>query len=460
MKASKKAPRMNWGTLIAPYRHNRDGDIKVDQIVEGRSPYQKDQDKIYFSSSFRRLGKKTQVHPLADNDHIHTRLHHSIEVASVGRSLGVHVGYKIAEDLPDRVTSPIQLGEIVQAACLAHDIGNPPFGHAGEYAIQDWFTRSENDGKLKKLKSGQKMDLKLFDGNALGFRILTKIEYDTFAGGMRLTYPTLAAMLKYPWSSLQAEGMSKAKFSCFESELQELNDIGKKLGLIKLADNHWCRHPLAYLVEAADDLCYSILDLEDARELRIVTLKRLRNKVFDNYHKEDQDYKLFMDTKEISLRRKLAYARGKTMHKAIHAITEAFLGNYDNIMAGQPIGDLISKCDSDTSTLIEEAKKLCREEVYKHPRKIELEIGAYTAIGTMLQAFFEAASELSTKHAKDLGFKNRRVIDLLGTNAPGGKEDLYNIIMRFLDYIGGMTDQFATHISQQIQGIGAGNITR
>lgn len=223
---------MEWPKLIAFKRLSKDCKLIDDNYSNGRSPFEKDYDKILFSSAFRRLGKKSQVHPLIDNDHIHTRLTHSLEVASVGRTLGMEVGQQIKQKLPDPNISPIHLGEIVESACLAHDIGNPPFGHAGEEAIRSWFElnmREDPKGKFKKLEFGHSADFKYYDGNAQGFRTVTKTEYDTYQGGMRLTYPTQFTMLKYPWTSLEAERNGKGKFSCFQSETDIMNEVGEEL---------------------------------------------------------------------------------------------------------------------------------------------------------------------------------------------------------------------------------------
>ena len=303
------------------------------------------------------------------------------------------------------------------------------------------------------------MDFRYYEGNAMGFRILTQTEYDTFEGGMRLTFPTLGAMLKYPWTSIRAEQMGKKKFSCFKTETEIFNKIASELGLIQKGDDWYCRHPLTYLVEAADDLCYLLLDLEDARELRILDYKTIAE-IFSDYHREDDAYATFLK-RNLSDRRKLAFIRGKTMEKAIKEIVESFLRNYEQIMRGGFESNLIDTCDEDTKAMLKRAKTLCKEKVYKHHRKTELEIGAYTALGAMLANFCTAAESLhKVTDIRELPFKDARIIDLLGVNAPLPGNDLYDTIMLFLDYMGGMTDNFATHISQQILGKGARDVTR
>jgi len=196
---------MNWAQLLTPHRSHHE---LIGTPESGRSHFHKDHDRIVFSSAFRRLGRKTQVHPLSLNDHIHTRLTHSIEVGSVGRSLGIMAGEAIVDELPPWITAA-DLGAIIQAACLAHDIGHPPFGHAGEYAVRDFFRRHRGSSLLAALSPDERDDLCTFEANAHGFRVVTQTEYHQFEGGMRLTYPTLGTLMKYPWTSMHAGAKEK-----------------------------------------------------------------------------------------------------------------------------------------------------------------------------------------------------------------------------------------------------------
>lgn len=255
---------MEWKTLLST---KRIGEEKENITKNGRTPYESDVDRVTFSSSFRRLSRKTQVHPFSRNDHIHTRLTHSLEVAQVGRSLGKALGAKIIDKLPEG-KSENDLGSIVQAACLAHDIGNPPFGHAGEEAISHWFA-SSGAPFLNGLKGPTRRDLVRFEGNAQGFRILTQTANHLFHGGLRITCATLAAFCKYPWSSRKV--VDSEKFGAFLSEENALNEVAQSTGLILKEKNKWCRHPLAFLTEAADDICYATIDLEDAVELGMLS---------------------------------------------------------------------------------------------------------------------------------------------------------------------------------------------
>jgi dGTPase len=261
---------VEWNRLACPDRLQRP-DAAADN---GRSPFQQDIDRITFSAAFRRLANKTQVHLFSPNDHVHTRLTRSIEVASVGRSLGTLVGKKIAASTTG--ISAGELGCIVQAACLAHDIGNPPFGHAGEVAIRSWFTEPSSKCVTSANKTCEERfeDFQNFQGNAQGFRLLTQLENNKWAGGLQLTYPVLGSFVKYPRASNVIAGCKDdwpwaTKIGFFKPEENYFAEAAKALGLVRrnAQGGHWCRHPLAFLVEAADDICYSIIDIEDGYEL-------------------------------------------------------------------------------------------------------------------------------------------------------------------------------------------------
>jgi dGTPase len=235
-----------------------------------RSSFHKDYDRLIFSNSFRRLSKKTQVHPLSKNDHVHNRLTHSLEVASVGRSLGLKAGEFLKNKYPNENINPYDIAYIIQTACLAHDIGNPPFGHAGEEVIKEWFKKNEKEVFLKQLTKSQKLDFQHLDGNAQSFRIVTQLENNSFNGGMRLTSATLGALVKYPYSSKNCQINGKSKFNFFQSEKEIFKKLFKNLGL-KKANGTYKRHPFSYLMEASDNICYGLLDLQDAIELKLIS---------------------------------------------------------------------------------------------------------------------------------------------------------------------------------------------
>ncbi|MGB1698998.1 MAG: dGTP triphosphohydrolase, partial [Nannocystaceae bacterium] len=234
-----------------------------------RMEFEVDHDRIVFSRAFRRLQDKTQVHPFAENDHVRRRLMHSIEAGSVGRSLGRRVGLALAADGQTTV-DPAEIGQVVQNACIVHDIGNPPYGHSGEAAIRDWF-RGEEAERLDVFEGcspQERADLQTFEGNAHGLRVVARLENYSNAGGMRLTAATLGAFLKYPWGSADPRAVG-GKFGFFESEREVVEAVMEECGVIRQGDA-WARHPLVYLVEAADDVCYALADLEDGVELGVL----------------------------------------------------------------------------------------------------------------------------------------------------------------------------------------------
>jgi dGTPase len=239
---------MDWKKLLSQKRLGRES--QPIQIRPGRTEFESDVGRISFSSAFRRLARKTQVHPLAPNDHVHTRLTHTLEVAYVGRTLGKELGSKIAKELPKGFTAD-DLGTIVHAACLAHDLGNPPFGHGGEEGMIYWF-ETNGPNFFRNLSPEHKRDLIAVEGNAQGFRTIAQTENHLFDGGLQLTYATLGTFHKYPWTSRNGY----KKFGSFLSEERILDAVCNELGLIQTGPSSWCRHPLAHLVEAADDICY------------------------------------------------------------------------------------------------------------------------------------------------------------------------------------------------------------
>lgn len=438
---------MDWHTLL-----NRERLGKTSHSAEelGRSPFHKDHDRIIFSGAFRRLGRKTQVHPVSSNDHIHTRLTHSLEVSCVGRSLAMRVAQMIRPDLP-QWCEPSDLGMIVQSACLAHDIGNPPFGHSGEDAIRHWFQHAARNGWLDSMSEAQRADFLNFEGNAQGFRVLTQLEYHQFDGGMRLTYATLGAFSKYPWSSkhASAQGYKKHKFGSYQSELPLLEHIAQKLGIPKLNDEHWARHPLVYLVEAADDICYGLIDLEDGIEMDLLDYAEVEALLLDLVGDDlPETYRLLGPND--SRRRKLAILRGKAIEHLTNAAAQAFVDQLPALMAGTLQGDLVEHMNGPAKTCVISAKALAREKIFQDKRKTLHEIGAYTTLEILLNAFCGAALELHTQGT--LSFKNKRIFDLLGQAAPQPHWSLYTSFMRIIDFIGGMTDSYATEMAREMTG--------
>ncbi len=453
---------MEWEKLLSKKRFGVTDDAPRERF--GRNEYEADVQRVVFSNAFRRLGRKTQVHPLAANDHIHTRLTHSLEVSQVGRSLGVLLGERIRKLLPDDVT-PSDLGAILQASCLAHDIGNPPFGHAGEEAMAHWFEQEGHPHK-EGLSQDEAYDIAAFEGNAQGFRILTQTENHLFAGGLRCTYAMLGAFLKYPWTSAQRGGGSK--YGAFMTERHILTDVATELGMVKRGNDRWSRHPLAFLVEAADDICYAILDLEDGVELRILTYTDVEHLLLEPFDKKVQASIRESLSSPEAYRVNLARIRGHVFDLLINTAIEGFICAYDSIMAGEADGDVFGFLDGSWpgKMLVRNAKQFAKDNIFSDSKKVEIELGSFATLGTLLSAFAQAASNTSVllangKPLKDLDWQSGLVIKMLGDHAPNqsnhppnSKWTKYQCLRRIIDYISGMTDNYAVYIARQIQGFG------
>ncbi|AVH14584.1 deoxyguanosinetriphosphate triphosphohydrolase [Acinetobacter indicus] len=442
--------QMRWLELLSTVRIGS----KKPSTEQARSPFHKDYDRIIFSQSFRQLNRKTQVHPLTQHDGIHTRLTHSLEVSCIGRSLGMLAAEKIKDQLPPWIT-PADVGAIIQAACLAHDIGNPPFGHAGEYAIREWFDDASHTDFLKDLSPEQEADVRQFEGNAQGLRLLTKIDYHPHDGGMRLTYATLGAYLKYPWLSktMASQGnrpaSQRAKFGCYQAEKDILKQIAEQLGLIEIGPYRYCRHPLTYLLEAADDICYALIDLEDGIILNMLSYDEVEPIFLNLIGDYGMPEELSLDS--TTWQQKIAALRGRVMKRLVDEVTSAFAKQHDQILSGQLKGTLLQYCSADIEIGINRAKELARDKIFEHPQKAGLEIIAHQSLQSILDAFIP----LTTPH-KTLSFKEQRLMAILQRSGAHFGSDHYDNIMQVLDIISKFSDHQAYNLAQELQGNKAG----
>jgi dGTPase len=443
---------MDWKRLLSAVRLDREGERPKSQ--PGRSPFQQDIDRIVFSGAFRRLAHKTQVHPLSDNDNVHTRLTHTIEVASVGRSLGTRIGARIAKRVALKGVTADTFGYIVQAACLAHDMGNPPFGHFGEEAIGNWFRQH---GPAKPIfadgaSATQNDDLRLFDGNAQGLRIVTRLENDRRAGGLQLTHAVLGAFVKYPCSSdARARGrdayVGAAKVGIFESELPYFRRIARRLGLLPRAGHRdrWCRHPLAFVVEAADDICYAIVDIEDGFELGYLGFEEARAALAPMA----KGAKIPPGSSERGIIGKL---RAVAIGELVEAASQAFLKHEKAILNGTFDAELLSKTRYGRQVRV--AKKLARKKIFRSDRKTRLEIAGAEVISGLLDLFHTMILDLEKArwNVDRLDARSKRISRLV----PGGfagVRDRYEAWLRVTDYVSGMTDRYAVDLFRRLKGI-------
>lgn len=443
---------MHWEQLLCAQRLGG----RSAKAEAGRSPFLSDHDKIIFSGAFRRLARKTQVHPMATNDHIHNRMTHSLEVACVGRSLAIRVGEALQQQqrLPTPLL-PTDLGDIVQSTCLAHDIGNPPFGHTGEEAIRNWFNL-KGSSYLTHLDQRQSNDLLNFEGNAQGLRILSTGEDYQLEGGMRLTYATLSAFIKYPWGSNEPKAPRPNKFGIYQTEANLVHEIAQKTGLIEQGNGFYCRHPLVYLMEAADDFCYGILDLEDGLEMGLVSW----DEIFDIIRpvlKKEELLSIDKDIVNIEVSRRPSFIRGKVIDAYIDAGVTAFMENESAFLAGNIHTDLISLCRPEVTQSVEAAKNLAKQRIFSHPRKVELEIGAYDVIGRLLDKTIPAVDEWFNHGHTTISKENEMMINLIGTQNLPQSGDYYQTLMAGVDFVSAMTDNYASHLARQFSGLAYSN---
>jgi len=438
--------------LLSKKRYKNNKMIADEKEEKYRSSFHKDYDRLIFSNSFRRLSKKTQVHPLSKNDHVHNRLTHSLEVASVGRSLGLKAGEFLDKKYPDKGINPYDIAYIIQTACLAHDIGNPPFGHAGEEVIKEWFTKNKEKYFLKGLTEDEILDFQHLDGNAQSFRIVTQLENNSFNGGMRLTFSTLGALIKYPYSSSFCKKSGKSKFNFFQSEKDFFKILFKELGLIK-EDGKYKRHPFSYLMEASDDICYGLLDLQDAVELNIIRINDIKE-IFNLLSGEENTKETFNNEKFSDIQKTSKLIAISINNLAIHTM-EIFENNFDDIVNDKlKENDLIKLfTDEKLKTGISEAKEFAKNNIFNEKRKIELELGAYNIIETLLNSLILATYELyKIRDENKLSFRNKRALALMGEDKPSKDDNLYSMYQRVIDYIVGMTDNHAKYIANQLNG--------
>ena len=444
---------MNWEQLLSLKRYgDTEKRLRKDQD-NTRLGFEVDYDRIIFSDSFRSLQDKTQVIPRSKTDFVHTRLTHSLEVSVVARSLGRIVGNHLLMKYPELYEKGYQFndfGAIVAAAALAHDIGNPPFGHSGENAIGEYF----NSGNGKKYKSllgpKQWQDLIDFEGNAMGFKILTESRTG-IEGGLRLSYATLGAFTKYPKESLPkrpSKNISEKKFGVLQSEKEFFQDMAKELGLKPTNNNEYTgfsRHPLAFLVEASDDICYTIIDFEDGINLGLVSedyaLEYLINLVRDSIN--TKKYHRLQHKKD-----RISYLRALAIGNLINEAAKVFIDNETEILEGNFHRSLLDK--SKYEAQINDILKLSVEKIYKNNEVVEKEIAGYQILADLLDAFVPAIE--NTYQNKASGYE-KLIFSLLPENYKEPKDSTYDRIMQACSFVSGLSDGYAIQLHKKIKGI-------
>lgn len=438
---------MNWNELISSKRLGTDPAVKKTDLYN-RTQFQRDYDRIIFSSPFRRMQSKTQVFPLPGSIFVHNRLTHSLEVASVGRSLGNILSEKL---LAKGENNPLimELGAVVSASCLAHDMGNPPFGHAGEDAISSYFKNGHGQNLELVLHPEEWNDFVYFDGNANAFRLLSHQFNGRRAGGFALTFTTLASIVKYPFESV---GIKKPKFGFFQSEKEIYLEIANKLGIKQMSDNpiKFARHPLVFLVEAADDICYQLMDLEDAHKLKILAYDQTRD-LFLNFYDPVSDKDLLRQINETfkvvtDHNERIAYLRAGVINKLVNECIAIFEEEQKAIFEGTFQASLISQVQGFSKLAMDDIQSLSVEKIYKDRSVVEIEISGHQIIGTLLESFVEAILSPGEAYAK-------RLISLIPEQYQGNHRSTYEKVQSVIDFVSGMTDLYALDLYRKIKGL-------
>ena len=439
---------MDWNKLISAKRlGSKNRKALSPEVV--RTEFQRDYDRLIFSSSFRRLQNKTQVFPLPGSVFVHNRLTHSLEVASIGKSLGDMLTLRLKEER--NITTPLlnEIGTIVSCSCLAHDLGNPPFGHSGENAISKFFV----DGKGSKIKdevsAEEWSDLLHFEGNANAFRTLTHQFNGKRRGGFSLTYSSLASLVKYPYPSTAYP--EKKKYGFFNTESEIFTEIATELGITEIdkEKGHFARHPLVFLVEAADDIAYQLMDLEDAMKLRILDPEETE-KLFLNFFDEVEDKRFFeiresVHTEVTDVNERIAFLRASVVGKLLKETIDVFMKNHDDILSGNFQSSLIKSLDTKSRNAMKTVSKVSVNKIYRHPDVISIELSGYKILGSLIDEFVNAVLQPDSDYSKKL-------ISLIPEQYYIKGDNTYLKVQSVLDFISGMTDLYALKLFKDING--------
>lgn len=437
--------KMCWDRLICDKR------LGLEEYSDGnnggiRSDFQRDYDRLIFSSPFRRLQNKTQVFPLPGSIFVHNRLTHSLEVSSVGKSLAREVSIKLRDKYSNQiwVNKLDDLGEIVSAACLAHDLGNPPFGHSGEKAISSFFSEGEGAVLKSELSETQWNDIINFEGNANSFRQLVHQFAGRRPGGFAMTYSMLASIVKYPFSSNYAN--KKGKFGFFTSEKEIYEKIAHELGILKQDNEQYARHPLVYLVEAADDICYQVMDLEDAHKLKIINTRETIELMLGFFDDERKKYMQQVMSNVADKNEKVSYLRSCIIGALVHECANTFVENEESILRGEFEGCLIDHI----SPLLKEAYNACSDlayaKIYCAASVVEIDLAGNQIIAFLMKKLIDAVRFPEKNYSQLLLSKVPQQYEV---NAP----TLFGKIQAVLDHMSAMTDVYALDLYRKLNGM-------
>ncbi|MDR1980787.1 MAG: dNTP triphosphohydrolase [Tannerellaceae bacterium] len=436
---------MNWAQLLSGRRLGME---EYHERKHERTDFQRDYDRLIFSSPFRRLQNKTQVFPLPGSIFVHNRLTHSLEVSCVGRSLGNNVAKGLMRKYPEGSINFPEIGAIVSAACLAHDMGNPPFGHSGERAISAYFSEG-NGRKLEadvRKEGGRWEDFLHFEGNANAMRLLTHQFAGRRQGGFALTYCTLASIVKYPYSSTSLE--KGGKFGFFQSEEETYIRVATELGIRNKQMNPVCyiRYPLVYLVEAADDICYQIMDIEDAHKLRILSSEETIQLLLDFFEGERLAHVIDVMRMVDDTNERIAYLRSGVIGLLVNECSRVFLENEEAIMAGDFDGTLIKRIGEHAGEAYAACSRVAYKKIYRAKEVLDIELAGHHIFSRLIDSLTEAVINQGHAYSKLL---LQRIPEQYDINAP----TTYGRIQCVLDYISGMTDIYALDLYRKVTGM-------
>lgn len=433
---------MEWQQLISDRRLGLEE--LHDNASQMRSDFQRDYDRMIFSSPFRRMQNKTQVFPLPGSVFVHNRLTHSLEVSTVGRSLSREVIKRLALDAGSKEKNCLEhIPDIVATACLCHDLGNPPFGHSGEKTISTWFSEGPGSFLKESLNSQQWSDLINFEGNANSFRLLTHQFVGRRKGGFAMTYSTLGTLVKYPWTSEHAG--EKSKFGFFESEEHIYRKIAEWLGIPELVPGVFARHPLVFLMEAADDICYQIMDIEDAHRLTILSTDEASHYLLSFFNGEKRE-KLTRGMNYLDdPNEKISYLRSNVIGTLVENCADAFVENLKPIMNGESVPALVSILPEMQKLAYKECSDLAFRKIYCAPDVVDVDLAGNRIISYLLEVLMEAVMNPEKNYSQLLLARMPKQYDFLS-------ENIYERIQAVLDHISGMTDVYALDLFRKLNG--------
>ena len=435
---------MNWNQLICDKRlglehyHDHKGEV--------RSDFERDFDRLVFSSPFRRLQNKTQVFPLPGAIFVHNRLTHSLEVSSVGKSLAGEVLQVLEQKYKDEpwVGRLQAIPEIVAAACLAHDLGNPPFGHSGEKTIGAFFSEGPGQKLKNNFTEREWADLTHFEGNANSFRALAHQFNGRREGGFAMTYSTLATIVKYPYASTYAG--EKGKFGFFVTEQADFERIAEELGLLKSDEARYCRHPLVYLLEAADDICYQVMDIEDGHKLKIIGTEETINLLLAFFSPEKQNHMREVMSRVSDPSEKIAFLRSAVVGLLVQECAKAFIEGEDLILEGKYQGSLIDNISPLAAAGYTQCSELAKVKLYRASYVVDVDLAGNRIINLLLERLIEAVQHPERNYSQLLLNKFPQQYDIHA-------DTLFEKVQAVIDHISAMTDVYALDLYRQLCGI-------